>query len=126
METHENDPTTDEARDPWNTFHEEFGGLGERLKDTYRKVASDGGPSDDEIKEALDTLLGAWDHVAGSVSTALQDPEVRQKLKAAASSFATAVGNTISELGTELRDSEGWATATPNGDRDADQDGTGH
>jgi thiosulfate/3-mercaptopyruvate sulfurtransferase len=115
VESHERDPTTDGVDDPWNSFHEEFGGLGRRIKDTYRKVAAEGGPSDAEIKDAFGTLLQAWDQVAESVSAALQDPEVRQKLKAAAGSFAAAVGNTISELGTELSDSdrgqpgESWA-----------------
>lgn len=106
VETHENDPTSEDGRDPWNEFHEEFGGLGDRLKETYRKVASEAGPTEDEIKDAFGTLMGAWDQVAESFSTALQDPEVRNKLKSAASSLASAVGNTISELGTELQGSE--------------------
>lgn len=114
METHEQDPTTDEPGDPWNSFHDELGGLGDRLKSTYRTVASEGGPSEEEIREAFSTLMGAWNQVAGSVSTALQDPEVREKLKDAASSFAAAMGNTLSELGAELREPEGWTSAAPN------------
>jgi hypothetical protein len=106
VETHENDPTAERADDPWNTFHDEFGGLGKRLKDTYRKVSSADGPSEEEIKDAFGTLMDAWDQVAESVTTALRDPEVRERLRAAASSFASAVGNTISELGNELRDDE--------------------
>lgn len=112
VETHEKDPTTEGQTDPWNEFHDEFGGLGQRLRDTYRRVASEGGPSEDEIKDAFGTLIGAWDQVAESVTTALEDPEVRERLKAAASSFATAVGNTISELGSELKDSETWVPTT--------------
>lgn len=107
VETHDQDPTTNGERDPWSTFHDEFGDLGQRIKETYRKVASEDGPTEEEIKEAFGTLIGAWDQVAGSVSTALQDPEVRARLKAAATSFATAVGTTISELGDELRESDG-------------------
>ncbi|HEU4895268.1 MAG TPA: hypothetical protein VFT85_05485 [Acidimicrobiia bacterium] len=103
METHDQDPTTDEERDPWTAFHREFGGLGERLRDTYRKVSDGDGPSEQEIKDAFGTLLGAWDQVAESVSAALQDPEIRQRLKTATASLATAVGVTISELGSELR-----------------------
>lgn len=113
VETHENDPTTDDGRDPWSEFQEEFGGLGERLKETYRKVASEDGPSEKEIKEAFGTLIGAWDQVAASVSTALKDPEVRERVKAAASSFASAIGNTISELGTELKDADAWKPTGP-------------
>lgn len=112
VETHENDPTSDNGVDPWIEFQDEFGGLGERLKETYRKVSSESGPSEEEIKEAFGTLIGAWDQVAASVSTALQDPEVRERLKAAASSLASAVGATISELGTELRE-DGWKPTTP-------------
>jgi thiosulfate/3-mercaptopyruvate sulfurtransferase len=107
VESHDRDPTTDGAADPWNTFHEELDGLGKRIKETYGKVAANGGPSDEEIKEAFGTLILAWDQVAESVSAALQDPEVRQKLKDAAGSFVAAVGNTISELATELRDPDG-------------------
>lgn len=76
----------------------------ERLADTYRKVANDHGPTEDEIRQAFATLAGAWDQVAESVTTALRDPEVRDKLKQAASRFASALGTTVTELGTELRE----------------------
>jgi hypothetical protein len=113
VETHEHDPTSDEPIDPWTTFQEEFHELGDQLKDTYRKVASDGGPSDEEIKDAFGTLASAWGQVAGSVSSALQDPEVRQRLKDAGSAFAAAVGRTISDLGDELRDKDSWRPTSP-------------
>jgi thiosulfate/3-mercaptopyruvate sulfurtransferase len=106
VESHDKDPTTDEGADPWNTFSEEFGGLGRSIRDTYRKAAAEGGPSEEEIRAAFGTLLEAWDQVAESVSAALHDPEVRHKLQAAAGSFAAAVGKTISELGTELKDAD--------------------
>ncbi len=114
VETHEQDPTSDSPNDPWTKFQEEFNELGDQLKDTYRKVADEGGPSEDEIKDAFGTIAGAWNQVAGSVSSALQDPEVRQKLKDAGSAFAAAVGRTISELGDELRDHDEWAPTSPN------------
>ncbi|MGH3649146.1 MAG: hypothetical protein ACRDU9_00435 [Acidimicrobiia bacterium] len=113
METHENDPTTEEGIDPWNAFQDEVGSLGARLKSTYEKAASEGGPTEEEIKEAFGTLMGAWDRVAESVGTALGDPEVRQKLKDAAGSFASALGTTIADLGSELRDSTEWAPTSP-------------
>ncbi len=102
VETHENDPTSESSVDPWTTFQDEFSTLGDKLKDTYRKVADDTGPSEDEIKDAFATLAGAWNQLAGSVSSALKDPDVRQHLKDAGSAFATAVGRTVSELGAEL------------------------
>jgi hypothetical protein len=104
VETHEQDPTSERPGDPWTTFHDEFIGLGEQLKDTYRKVASEEGPTEDDIKDAFDTLAGAWGQMSGSVSSAFQDPEVRQRLKDAAGAFAAAVGRTISELGAELKE----------------------
>lgn len=87
--------------------------LGDQLKGTYRKVADDDGPSEDEIRDAFGTLAGAWSQVAGSVSEALQDPEVKQRLKDAGSAFAAAVGRTITDLGTELRDPENWSPTSP-------------
>jgi len=113
VETHEHDPTSDEAADPWTTFQEEFHELGDQLKDTYRKAASEEGPSEEEIKDAFGTLASAWSRVADSVSSALGDPVVRQRLKDAGSAFATAVGRTISDLGDELRGSDTWTPTSP-------------
>ena len=87
-------------------MHAEFGDLGRRIKETYRRVASVGGPSEEEIKDAFGILMGAWDQVAESVTTALRDPDVREHLKGTASSLASALGKTITELGTELRDQD--------------------
>ncbi len=78
-------------------------------------MASDKGPTEDDIKGAFATLLGAWDQVAESVSHALHDPETREHLKKAASSFATALGTTITDLGDEFK-----KTAAP---EDAPDDG---
>jgi hypothetical protein len=103
VEPHETDPTSNGRPDPWDTVTDEFDGLGRRLKDTYQKVGDGRGPNEEEIREAFSTLARAWDQVAESVSMALQDPLVRQRLKTVASSLATAVGATISELGKELR-----------------------
>jgi hypothetical protein len=113
VETHEKDPTSDQPTDPWTTFHDEWTELGGQLKDTYRRVASEDGPTEEEIKDAFSTLSGAWSQVAGSVSSALQDPDVRARLKDAASAFATAIGRTISDLGSELRDTREWAPTSP-------------
>lgn len=99
MEQHETDP----KGDPWDSATADFTGIGRRLKDTYRKVADDQGPSEDEIKDAFATLASAWDQVAESVTTALKDPALREQLKDAAGSFAAAIGTTITDLGSELR-----------------------
>ena len=103
VETHGPNPKHDNEPDPWDTVSSDFGSLGDRLKTTYRRVASDRGPTEDEIKGAFATLIGAWDQVAESVSTAMRDPETREHLKKAASSFAAALGTTISDLGDEFK-----------------------
>lgn len=100
----------------------EFSSLGDRLKDTYRRVASDTGPTEDEIKDAFATLAGAWDQVAASFSTALNDPATRAHLKKAASSFAAALGTTITDLGDGIR--SGSVPGEP-GDETVDESGTG-
>jgi hypothetical protein len=115
VETHDNDPTSDSETDPWTTFQQEWTELGDQLRDTYRRVANEEGPTEQEIKEAIGTLTGAWNQVAGSISEALHDPEVRQRLREAGSAFANAVGRTISDLGTELRDSDVWQPTSPDG-----------
>ncbi len=115
VETHDNDPTSESRSDPWTTFQEEWSDLGEQLKDTYRKVATEEGPTEDEVRQAFATLAGAWGQVAESVSEALNDPDVRRRLKEAGSAFAMAIGRTISDLGTELRDSEAWRPTSPDG-----------
>lgn len=104
METHDSDPTTESPKDPWDEVSADFTGLGQQLKDTYRRVAKDRGPTDEEIKQAFATLAGAWDQVAESVTSALKDPDIREQIKESASSFATALGATLSEFGSELRD----------------------
>ena len=70
----------------------------------YNQVASEDGPTDAEIKEALVTLAGAWDQVGAALSTALDDPETRVRLKRAAGAFASALGAAITDLGAELDD----------------------
>lgn len=80
----------------------ELRALGDRLRATYRGSAGEDGPDEDELKEALSTLLDAWNRVAASLSAALGDPGTREQLRRAADSFATALGSTLSQLGEEL------------------------
>ena len=102
METRDTDPTRDPTNDPWDEVTNRFGELGHRLTSTYRKVADEQGPTEDEIKEAFSTLAGAWDQIAGSVSDILRDPEARDGLKRAAGSLASALGSTLSDLSSEV------------------------
>jgi hypothetical protein len=80
-------------------------GLKRRLTEIYSEVAAEGSPSETEVKQALSTLASAWGQVADSVTSALGDPATRASLKRAASSLATALGATITDLGAELRSS---------------------
>jgi hypothetical protein len=98
VETRDTDPN----HDPWDEVTNRFGELGHRLKSTYRKVADEQGPTEDEIKGAFSTLAGAWDQIAGSVSEILRDPETRDGLKRAAGSLASALGSTLSDLSSEF------------------------
>jgi hypothetical protein len=101
VETHQPDPTSDETTDPWGRVSTELSSLGERLRQAYGRVASEEGPTEEEIRSALATLAGAWDQVSASLSTVLNDAETRAHLKRAAGSFAAALGATISDLGDE-------------------------
>lgn len=104
VETHDQDHTPEADNDPWTDFHEAFNGLKERWRATYEQTAGEDGPSSEQVREALGTLAGVWDRMAGSVSAALSDPAVREQLKDAGSSLASAIGTTISDLGAELRE----------------------
>jgi hypothetical protein len=102
VETHQPDPTSNGEIDPWDAVSAEWSTLKTRLKETYRRIASEDAPTEDDIKDAFATLAGAWDQVAASFSSAMRDPDTRAQLKRAAGSFAAAVGATISGLGEEL------------------------
>lgn len=106
METHHPDPTSEETTDRWDSVSNELSSLGERLRLIYQRVASEDGPTEEEVRSAFATLAGVWDQVAESLSAALDDPETRAQLRRAAGSFAAALGTSISDLGEEL-DREG-------------------
>jgi hypothetical protein len=80
----------------------EWAALKERLRRTYTNLASEDGPSEEEIRAALATLAGAWDQVASSFTAAMSHPETRAQLKKAAGSLAAALGATVSGLGREF------------------------
>ena len=109
MEQHEHDPTEDPA-DPWAEAGRHWSSIGEKLRDRYREMSGDAGPSEDDVRSALETLGDAARAVADSVGTAMKDPEVRDQVKDAAASFVTALGQTFSRLGDELRHARDRAT----------------
>lgn len=84
----------------WDELTDGLSGLTSKLRDTYRTVADEDGPTEDEIRDALRTLAGAWGQVSESVAVALRDPAVKDHLKRAAESLAVAVSAGLSELHT--------------------------
>ena len=95
--------TEHEQPDPWAEAGRRWASISDKLKEHYRGLAGEDGPGEDEIKSALDTLGEAARTVADSVGSAMKDPEVREQVKDAAASFVTALGQTFSQLGDELR-----------------------
>jgi hypothetical protein len=99
----EDNEQTQDPTDPWAEASSRWSSIGDKLKDRYREMSGEGGPSEDEVRSALETLGDAARAVADSVGTAMKDPEVRDQVKDAAASFVTALGQTFSQLGDELR-----------------------
>lgn len=91
-------PDDPEGSGPWSDLTDDLLGLTDRLRGTYRRVADETGPSEAEVREAFTTLAGAWNQLAGAVGVAIQDQEVRDHLKKAASSLANAVAASLSEF----------------------------
>jgi hypothetical protein len=90
---------SDDATERWGELTDELVALTERITASYREVAGEAGPSEEEIREALRTLAGAWGQVSASVGRAWGDPAVRLHLGRAAGSLSRAVSATLSELG---------------------------
>jgi hypothetical protein len=82
---------------------ERWSSVGDKLKDRYNEMVGDQGPSEDQVRDALKTLGTAVQAVVESVGAAMRDPETRSQVKDAAAGFASAVGQTFSDLGEEIR-----------------------
>jgi hypothetical protein len=104
VEPHRDDATTPE--DPWHRASEEIGELGRRLRDLYHSVSDEEAPSEGDVRDAFAVLAGAWNQVASTLGTAVQDPEVRRHLRTAIGSLADAVAATVSGLAAELQADE--------------------
>lgn len=103
METHDHDS----REDPWKATEAAWAGLRATLRDDYRDLVGDDGPSREQVTEALRTLGAAAAFLSESVGRALRDPDTRESLKTATSSFLTAVGRTLSDLGKEFASGDG-------------------
>jgi hypothetical protein len=107
VETHPEDPIEppeeDTGDDAWERLGRQISSLGEKLKSRYRSEAGASGPSEEEVREALRTLGGAWDRVTSALAAAARDEEVRRAARQAANSFAEAIEAALSEIPTHLR-----------------------
>lgn len=117
MDTHHDDPTGEApppvepeqedtgtaSADPWDEAADRFKTLGEKLREQYREIAGDEGPSEGEVKDAFRTLGSAFERVMDAVGSAFRNPDVRDQTKQAASSLVSALGATFEELGEELK-----------------------
>ena len=103
VDSHETDPKQDQTGDPWKHVGERWAGIRDELRSKYRDVAGEDGPSEDQVREALNTLGGAAQRLVESVGDAARDPEMRGKLKEVAASLVTALGRTFEDLGDELK-----------------------
>jgi Flp pilus assembly pilin Flp len=99
------DPQIEDSQieDPWQQATERWASVTDKLKDRYQEVVGDEGPSEDEVREALRTLGTAVQAVFDSLGTAMRDPEVRTQVKNAAAGFMAAIGQTFTDLGSELK-----------------------
>jgi hypothetical protein len=103
VETHDRDPREEHDEDPWREAGARWASIGDRLRDQYRSIAGDDGPSELEIRDAVATLGEAARRVTDALGTAMKDPEVREQVRDAAASLVSALGATFGELGEELR-----------------------
>lgn len=88
--------------DAWHDVGERLGDIGDRLREHYRRLGGEE-PSDAEFRQAFRVLGSAFQRLMESFGSAFNDPETRESVKRAASSFASALSVTIGELGDELK-----------------------
>lgn len=97
-----------DAKQAWDEVGEQFGRLGQRLKQTYERQAAEGSegaprPDERDIEEAFRTLAGAVNTAVGSAGAAMRDPAFGEDVKSAARAFGDALSATFEDLGNELR-----------------------
>jgi hypothetical protein len=96
-----------ETKRAWDDVARRFSEVGRRVSDQYRKLGEETPPSTeatgakvgDAVRDAVDEL----DRALTSVGDALRDPEAKETLRQAVSSFGGALETTFTELGEELR-----------------------
>ena len=96
---------SDEGKQAWMKVGMHFAAVGEKLKEHGRRAAgeSEANRPDDvdqaAVTDALNTLGRAIDQAVSSVSSAVNDPEVRDGLKGALNSMGDALNETFADAG---------------------------
>ena len=80
--------------------------LGSKLRTRYSEMVGEDGPAEEDVRQAFTTIGTAAQSLVDSISESMRDPEVRDQLKEATSTFFSAIGKTLSQLGDELRSDE--------------------
>ena len=88
--------------------------LGSKLRTRYREIVGEDGPAEEDVRQAFTTIGTAAQSLVDSISESMRDPEVRDQVKEATSTFFSAIGKTLSQLGDELRSND-----EPNSDHES-------
>ena len=80
--------------------------LGSKLRTRYREIVGEDGPAEEDVRQAFTTIGSAAQSLVDSISESMRDPEVRDQVKEATSTFFSAIGKTLSQLGDELRSND--------------------
>ncbi len=80
--------------------------LGSKLRTRYREIVGEDGPAEEDVRQAFTTIGTAAQSLVDSISESMRDPEVRDQVKEATSTFFSAIGKTLSQLGDELRSND--------------------
>ena len=96
-----------ETRRAWDEVARRFSEVGRKVGDQYRKLGEETSASTNAsgakvggaVRDAVDEL----DRALTSVGDALRDPQTKESLRQAVSSFGGALEATFTEVGEELR-----------------------
>jgi hypothetical protein len=94
-----------QSDETWNEVGEGFKRLGSLFKEHYetREAGEESdGPSEEEVKDALQKIGDGLKTAFATVGDAAKDPEVKDEAKQTAKSFFDAIGATFAELGDEI------------------------
>lgn len=92
-----------DAKEAWDDVGEQFAELGNRIKEQVDARIAFEQVDNRKIDDALRTLVDAVDGVLTAIGDTMRDPEIRDDVKQAASSFGDAVASSLRDLGDTVR-----------------------